>query len=124
MLLVPSFADTYRRRTFIQYKQPGGILTNLQGSVGLRRRINYNVVAPFVFKAITQGAATTIFCAMAPLNDAKLQSVLVPGEYHDNCAVQRQALRSIMEYCTAPNKPDIVNDCWSQTERLLKDLGF
>lgn len=84
----------------------------------LRKRINYNVVAPFFFKTVPQGAATTVLCATAPLEE------LAPGEYHDNCAPKAAALATVLEYCAEKGAPNVVDDCWNTTEALLKELGF
>lgn len=119
---------------------PGGIFTGLQSSVSLRTWINYMVLAPFFFKTIEQGAATTILCATAPLDDGK--NTILPGEYHDNCAPKPEVVTKVVEYCkeqrqqrkeeqeeggddgAGDKQPDIVEECWTQTERLLKELGF
>jgi NAD(P)-dependent dehydrogenase (short-subunit alcohol dehydrogenase family) len=107
---------------------PGGIFTGLQDTIDLRTRINYTTVAPLFFKTIPQGAATSILCATAPVRD-----VVQPGEYHDNCAPKPAALTKVLEYCQEQQgtgkedkkgATDIVDKCWTQTERLLKDLGF
>jgi NAD(P)-dependent dehydrogenase (short-subunit alcohol dehydrogenase family) len=95
---------------------PGGIYTGLQDHVDWHSRLNYFFVAPFFFKTIPQGAATTLFCATAPLDQ------LAPGEYHDNCQPQPAALRRVQEY--ASDRPDVVDDLWSATERLIAALGF
>jgi NAD(P)-dependent dehydrogenase (short-subunit alcohol dehydrogenase family) len=95
---------------------PGGIFTGLQGHVGWHSRLNYFFISPFFFKTIPQGAATTVYCATAPLDQ------LAPGEYHDDCTPKPAALQKVLEY--ASDRPNVVDDLWTATERLIKSLGF
>ncbi|CAB9531707.1 Short-chain dehydrogenase TIC 32, chloroplastic [Seminavis robusta] len=95
--------------------QPGGIFTGLQGNVDWYTRLQFSVVAPFFFKSVPQGAATTLLCATS--NDPEK---VVNGEYHDNCQADKTALEKVME---AAGK-DVPDQLWEATEKLLKDLGF
>jgi len=60
---------------------PGVIATELQRNLGVLGSIFNFLSRPFG-KNIPQGAATTVFCAAAPLDS------LVPGGFHSDCAPQ------------------------------------
>ena len=62
------------------------------------------VVAPFFFKSVAQGCATTLYCALEPgIEDQG-------GEYFDNLAVAKQKKTSGLEKAEA---------LWDATEDLI-----
>jgi len=61
---------------------PGGIFTGLQGDVEPTTMLKWLVVAPFFFKSIPQGCATTLHCTT--------QDALEGGRYFENCKLGKQ----------------------------------
>lgn len=60
---------------------PGGIFTGLQDEVEATTMFKWIIVAPFFFKSIEQGAATTLLCATTD----KLEG----GKYYSDCKVSK-----------------------------------
>lgn len=92
---------------------PGGIFTGLQGHVSAWKMFKWTVVAPFFFKSIEQGAATSMVCALTADPDVD------GGEYFDNCKATDKAANMISEV-----GKDAPSQLWTATEKLLADLGY
>lgn len=88
---------------------PGGVHSSLQTHVTLRTRVFWALVTPFFFKNLSQGAATSLYCAAHP------GATKSAGQYHVDCNPA----------ATHANVEDIVNDAalrktfWETTERLI-----
>lgn len=67
---------------------PGGIRTGLQTDVEPWLAFKWALVSPFFAKTVPQGAATTVFCATAPLG---VPGAPVPGAYHEDCNASKIA---------------------------------
>eukprot|EP00940_MAST-03C_sp_MAST-3C-sp2_P001959 g1959.t1 len=83
---------------------PGGIFTGLQDEVPASIMFKWIVVAPFFFKSVDQGAATTLHCATRA-------TVEQSGCYFDNCAPGK------FSCVTKPEKEKVL---WDRTEALVK----
>ena len=104
LLFAKGFNDRYAQgavsNIYAFSVMPGGIYTGLQDNIDLRSKINYMTVAPFFFKTVPQGAATSIFCAMAPWNSwlqVTITTTVHPKEmlwvrYWNTAAALRQML--------------------------------
>jgi NAD(P)-dependent dehydrogenase (short-subunit alcohol dehydrogenase family) len=92
---------------------PGGIFTGLQDHVHPWKMFKWTVVAPFFFKNIEQGAATSMVCALTADPDAD------GGEYFDNC-------KATEAYAKVESEAgeDAGARLWETTEKLLSSLGF
>ncbi|KAL3902625.1 MAG: hypothetical protein SGARI_005748 [Bacillariaceae sp.] len=93
---------------------PGGIHTGLQTHVDPWTMFKWTIVTPFFFKSTSQGAATSILCATSP------DVVKDSGEYFDNCAVVKDAVKKVED----ESFKDADEKLWKQTEGVLKSLGF
>jgi NAD(P)-dependent dehydrogenase (short-subunit alcohol dehydrogenase family) len=69
---------------------PGGIHTGLQEHVPLKTRLFWALVTPFFFKNVTQGAATTLFCATSAAAKAHA------GKYFVDCNAAATSLEDVV----------------------------
>jgi len=90
---------------------PGGIHTGLQDNVDRYIMFKWILLTPFFFKSTSQGAGTTLTCAVSP--DAPASS----GEYFENCKPTQ-----IVAKLEAQLGTDAAEKCWAASEKVLKDL--
>jgi NAD(P)-dependent dehydrogenase (short-subunit alcohol dehydrogenase family) len=104
------FAEELHKRYNAQGLQaasvhPGGIHTGLQTHVGWGIGFLFRIAAPFIFKNINQGAATSIFCAVVV---DKLN-----GSYYEDCNESRISYRK-RKFLTEEN----LKKFWETSEKL------
>lgn len=87
---------------------PGGIFTGLQSEVPPTLMFKWMVLAPFFFKSVSEGAATSLMCATSPFIESD------GGKYFDNCKVGK------FEEVT---KPEAATALWKKTEALVKNYA-
>jgi len=95
---------------------PGGIFTGLQGDVDGPTLFKWLVIAPFFFKSIAQGCATTLHCALNadPASEG--------GAYFDNCKTKGGQDRLVKVMATQKEKgvtDEKALKCWEVTEKLI-----
>jgi NAD(P)-dependent dehydrogenase (short-subunit alcohol dehydrogenase family) len=92
---------------------PGGIHTALQAHVPFWTMLKWIIVTPLFFKSTAQGAATSILCATSP------DVVEHSGQYFEDCKVT-----DAWSKVETQVGPDAVEELWTQTESVIKKLGY
>eukprot|EP01126_Amoeba_proteus_P062755 TRINITY_DN8581_c0_g1_i3.p1 TRINITY_DN8581_c0_g1~~TRINITY_DN8581_c0_g1_i3.p1 ORF type:complete len:264 (+),score=25.19 TRINITY_DN8581_c0_g1_i3:268-1059(+) len=94
---------------------PGGIFTGLQVHMSPTewRSILFQIVAPFLFKSPTQGAATSVYTAISP----SIVENKLGGRYFEDCHVSRTHFPNMVEDDDNGKHAKLL---WHQTEKLLK----
>jgi len=91
----------------VNFLHPGGIKTGLARDMSpVLREMIYFIFA-FFFKTVQQGAATSVYCALA----TELEQVT--GTYFDDCRVK--------EASAATNDSKIAARLWEVTEKLINE---
>jgi len=105
VLFAKEFNRRYRDEGITAYSvHPGGIFTGLQGDVEIPTMIKWLTVAPFMFKTVAQGCATTLYCA------TKEGIEKDSGEYFDDCAVGKRKRKATDEQAKI---------LWETTEKMI-----
>jgi len=106
LLFAQEFNERYSSEGITAYSvHPGGIFTGLQDDVEAAKIFKWLCIAPFFFKTISQGAATTLFCATNP--DVEENA----GQYFENCGASKRH-KSISD-------ENAGKKLWETTEKLL-----
>ena len=114
MLHARALSDRLKAKGVTAYSvMPGGIHTGLQDSVDLWTMFKWTLAGPFFFKSWSQGAATTLLCAVS--------DTVLPhsGKYFNNTAPTETT-----ENLLTRLGDDAPSRSWDATVALLKDLGF
>jgi WW domain-containing oxidoreductase len=108
------FANELNRRlgdrgVFANSLHPGALIATSIGRTSWLAKVAIAFARPFS-KSLNQGAATTVYCAVAP------EAATLRGEYLDDCAVAQASDEA--------RDSDVASRLWEVSEKLVSEAGI